>query len=90
MNIEDVTTVEELAEFMEAEAALTGRHDEEQPYVNGRGIRKQWHERINFPFPLFFMVANGNEHNLKSMWFDIDGNRTERPQRNTDTLYHND
>lgn len=97
MNIEDVKTIEELAEFMEAEAALWGRADSEQKFVNGAGIRQQWHERINFPMAIFYMISQSDEtsptgtaFNMKSMYFDEEGNKTARPKRNTDTLYHND
>lgn len=101
MNEEDIVTVKQLEEFMEAEAALWSRHDSEQVSVNGAGIRSQWHERIHFPYCIMYMVGTKTdgyhqdgsmhiEHTMKTMWFDIDGNKTERPLRNTDTLYHND
>lgn len=100
MNETDITTVEELAEFMEAEAALTGRHDSEQLSVNGAGIRKQWHERINFPYLVYYMVGGEVEphpdgtkrvnYEIKSIWFDIDGNKTDRPCGNDSPLYRNE
>ena len=109
MNETDITTIEELAEFMEAEAALSKRHDSEQLYVNGEGIRRQWHERINFPFAIFYLVGREADENdiandpfprpdgvpkvifeIKSMWFDIDGNKTDRPCGNEGPLYYNE
>ena len=99
MNEEDIMTVKQLEEFMEAEAALWGRTDSEQVSVNGDGIRKQWHERINFPYSIMYMVGTKTDgyhqdgsmhinHNMKTMWFDIDGNKTDRPLRNTVPLYN--
>ena len=100
MNEEDIATVEALAEFMCAEAALWGRTESTQKFTNGKGIREQWHERINFPYAMFYTVGKEGEphpdgakrivHEMKSMWFDINGDKTERPLRNTDTLFHND
>ena len=99
MNIEDVKTIEELAEFMDAEAALWGRTESEQKFVHGEGIRSQWHERINFPFAVFYMLGrdatkeeisdnpfpseNGRQiiFNLESMYFDEEGNKTEKPTK---------
>lgn len=108
MNIEDITTIEELADFMTAEAALWGRSGSDQKFVHGAGMREQWHERINFPYAVFYMLGReatedeitdnpfttqSGRHvifNMEAMYFDEDGNRTERPKRNQDVLYHND
>ena len=93
MNSEDITTVDELAEFMTAEAALWGRDDSEQKTVNGDGIRQQWEDRDKFPYPIFYLkysdvveedTATGGKRvqfDLKSMWFTEEGNVTDRPER---------
>ena len=96
MTEEDITTVEELAEFMTAQAILWRREDSELKAVNGAGIRKQWHERINFPYSILYVVGKEGEagdspfqmaddrphvnFEMKSMWFTEDGDVTERPK----------
>jgi len=56
MNSEDITTIDELTEFMTAEAALWGRNESEQKTVNGHGIRQQWEDRDKFPYPIFYLA----------------------------------
>jgi len=93
MNSEDITTIDELTEFMTAEAALWGRDDSEQKTVNGAGIRQQWADRDKFPYPVFYLrydtettktaeLPDGVHRaifNLKAMWFDEEGNVTKKP-----------
>ena len=91
MNSEDITTIDHLAEFMTAEAALWGRGESEQKTVNGAGIRLQWEDRNKFPYPIFYLkysdiveeeTDTGRprvKFDLKAMWFDAEGNVTKKP-----------
>jgi len=95
MNSEDITTIDELTEFMTAEAALWGRDESEQKTVNGDGIRAQWADRDKFPYPVFYLMykpgfADADESDpddgrkrvqfdLKAMWFNEDGFVTKGP-----------
>ncbi len=113
MNIKDVTTIDELTEFMNAEAALWGRAESENAVTNGPGIQQQWNAQLaankDFPCMILYMVGKALSANeiaenpfpladdsphvvfeITSMWFDDAGDKTDRPESNTDTLYHND
>jgi hypothetical protein len=71
MNIEDVTNIDELIEFMTAEAALWGRTESDQSIVNGAGIagqRSKAEAAGKFPAQLYFMAVT--DHGIDTEFND--------------------
>ena len=90
MKSEDIKHIDELIEFMDAEAEKWGRQASPQVTVTGKGIKEQWELAKEFPHAVFYMEGvddgicedtGGKRINffMKKMWFTKEGNVTERP-----------
>jgi uncharacterized protein YfaP (DUF2135 family) len=102
-----ISNIKELITFMDAEAAEWGREESDQLTVNGAGITRQWEDRAEFPYPVFYLQYDTDVEpiespdgqpgsrkrvifDIKSLWFDEDGNVTDRPRGNETPLYRNE
>lgn len=95
MKHEEIKSVIELVELMNAEAEKWNRFDYPQNTVHGRGVKEQWRvitEKDEFPLPIFVMIHNNDVEverpdgstrtgvfEMEAFWFNNKGERVERP-----------
>ena len=86
-----VTTIDELSDIYRQEPYAPDkdpRTENENPVGILEQYRKSTRDNYENAAPVFYVDRTRYKTEriveLKSMWFDEDGNRTERPVRNTD------